>query len=184
MCTAKEIECRMLHLSSQGGRRDVGSANSRHNPNTSRHDFLCRLLRRRRITNRAERRSPPRLARCSWLAKLQGIRITLVLCDTRRRLSFDTFRPRAFDFPPEGRPGHSSGQVEHLGNFLPIKSFAMRAKHSSTLMRKFATRLLQTPVGELRTTKFHRIASNLRNDQTVQTKVGYPDESNTRHTGI
>jgi hypothetical protein len=125
-----------------------------------------------------------RLARCSWLSKLQGIRITLALDDNRRRLGFDTFRPRAFDFPPEGRPGQSSGDVEHLGNFFPIKSSAMRAKHGSTLMRKLATRFLQTPVGELRTTKFHRTASNVWDDLTVQTKVGYSDESNSRHTGI
>ena len=136
------------------------------------------------ITNPLEGRHSLRLARCSRLAKLLVIRITLVLDDSRRRLGFDTFRPRAFDFPPEGRPGHSSGHVKHLGNFLPIKSSAMRAKHGSTLIRKLVTRFLQTPVGELRTTKFHRIASNMRDDQTVQTKVGYSDESNSRHTGI
>src|SRR5208283_2970680 len=54
----------------------------------------------------------------------------------------------------------------------------------STLLRKLATRFLQTPVGELRATKFHRIASNMWDDQTVQTKVGYSDESNSHHTGI
>jgi hypothetical protein len=36
---------------------------------------------------------PLRLARCSWLAKLQVIRITLVLDDSRWRLGCDTFRP-------------------------------------------------------------------------------------------
>jgi hypothetical protein len=90
-----------------------------------------------------------RLARSSWLAKLPGIRITLILDDRRIGLGFDTFRPRAFDFPPEGRPGHSSGHVKHLGNFLPVKSSAMRAKHGSTLIRKLVTKFLQTPVGEL-----------------------------------
>jgi len=52
----------------------------------------------------------------------------------------------------------------------------------STLLRKLVARFLQTPVGELRATKFHRIASNMRDDQTVQTKVGYSDESNSHHT--
>ena len=54
----------------------------------------------------------------------------------------------------------------------------------STLLRKLANRFLQIPVGELRTTKFHRTASNVWDNLTVQTKVGYPDESNSRHTGI
>ena len=54
----------------------------------------------------------------------------------------------------------------------------------STLLRKLATRFLQTPVDELRTTKNHRITSNMRDDQTVQTKVGHSDESNSHHTGI
>src|SRR5208282_2613161 len=77
-----------------------------------------------------------RLARSSWLAKLPGIRVTLILDDNRRRLGFDTFRPRAFDFPPEGRPGHCSGQVEHLGDFLPSKSSVMRAKHGFDSLEK------------------------------------------------
>jgi len=110
--------------------------------------------------------------------------MTLVLGDNRGRLGFDPFRPRAFDFPPEGRPRHSSRHVEHLGNFFPIKSSVMRAKHGSTLMRKFATRFLPTPIGELPTAKLHRIASSLWDTQTLQTKVGYSDESNSRGTGI
>ena len=109
--------------------------------------------------------------------------MTLVLEDNRGRLGF-AFRPRAFNFPPEGRPGHISGHVEHLGNFFPIKSSAMRPKHGSTLMRKFAARFLQTPIGELPKTKLHRIASSLWDNQTLQTKVGYSEESNSRHRGI
>jgi hypothetical protein len=50
-----------------------------------------------------------------------------------------------------------------------------RARHGSTLMRKIAIRFLQTPVGELRTAKFHRLASKVGSDETVQTKVGYLD---------
>lgn len=34
VCTALEMECRMLLLSSQGGRRGMGSVNNRHSPNT------------------------------------------------------------------------------------------------------------------------------------------------------
>jgi len=51
-------------------------------------------------------------------------------------------------------------------------------------MRKFATRFLQTPIGELRATKFPPIASHLWDDRAVQTKVGYSDEGNSRGTGI
>ncbi len=92
--------------------------------------------RTRGIKSCHKRSGRQRLARSSWLAKLPGIRITLILDDNRRRLGFDTFRPRAFDFPPEGRPGHSSGHVEHLGNFLPSKSSVMRAKHGFDSLEK------------------------------------------------
>ena len=44
-------------------------------------------------------------------------------------------------------------------------------------MRKLAIRFLQTPVDEQRTAKFHRLASKVGDDQTVQTKVGYSDEA-------
>ncbi len=69
-------------------------------------------------------------------------------------------------FPARRLPGPgSSGHVEHFGNFLPSKSFAARARHDSSLMRKIAIGFLQTPVGELRTAKFHRLASKVGNDQ-------------------
>jgi hypothetical protein len=55
---------------------------------------------------------------------------------------------------PEGRPGHGSGHVEHLGNFFQSKSSAARVRHDSSLMKKIAIGFLHTPVGDLRTRNF------------------------------
>lgn len=71
----------------------MGSVNNRHSPNTSSTIFFVACCAADELRIPLKRRSPLRLARCSWLAKLQGIRITLVLDDNRRRLGFDTFRP-------------------------------------------------------------------------------------------
>ena len=86
--------------------------------------------------NRAVRRSCERLANCSWPARLQGIRLSLILAASRRRLDLDTLRPWSFDFPPESCRGRISGDAKYLGNFPPIKSSATRAKHGSTLINK------------------------------------------------
>ena len=124
------------------------------------------------------------LARCSWLPKLQGIQISLVLADSRRRLDIDTLQPWSFDFPPESCASRISSDAKYLGNFPPIKSSATRARHNSTLIRKIAASLRQTPVGELRTTHFLRIAPKLWGEQTGRTKTGRSDEGNGRHTGV
>jgi hypothetical protein len=47
-----------------------------------------------------------------------------------------------------------------------------RVRHDSSLMRKIAIGFLHTPVGDLRTAKFHRLASKVGNDQTGQGKTG------------
>src|ERR1700758_2325164 len=56
------------------------------------------------------------------------------------RCPFSTVRP---EFTPKGSLGHASGQVEHFGNFLPSKSFAIRARHDSTLVKKTAIGFLK-----------------------------------------
>ena len=89
-----------------------------------------------------------RLSGCFGLAELLGIRFTLSLYDGRWRQGFDLFGPQASEFTPEGRR-RGRCHAEHFGNFLPIESAAIRARHGSTLFRKFVTRLLQTRVGEL-----------------------------------
>ena len=61
---------------------------------------------------------------------------------------------------------------------------ATRAKHGSTLIRKIAASLRQTPVGELRTMKFHRIAPKLCGEQTGRTKMSRAEEGDSRHTGV
>jgi hypothetical protein len=53
------------------------------------------------------RPSAPCLAGRSQFAKLQRIRFALLNRD--RRLGFDTFRPRAFDFARKVYPGYNSG---------------------------------------------------------------------------
>ena len=117
----------------------------------------------------SEMRPPLRLARFFGLAKLQGIPISLIPHVDRRRLGFAPSRPRAFDFPPEARPGCHSGHVQCLGSFFPIKSSAIRAGHDSTLRRPDATRFLQTSVGRLQT---NRLARGNRNCQAAMTGHG------------
>ncbi len=134
--------------------------------------------------NRAERRSLSAFTNCSWPARLQGIRLSLILAASRRRLDLDPLRPWSFDFPPESCRGRISGDAKYLGNFPPIKSSATRAKHGSTLIRKIATSVFQTPVGQRRMTKFHRIAPKLWGEQTGRTRMGHSDEGNGRHTGV
>lgn len=76
-----------------------------------------------------------RIARRSCLATPRGIQVSLVTTDNRGSLGFDTLRPRTSDFPPKSKSGRCTGHAQHLGNFLPLKSSAIRAIHGLTLMR-------------------------------------------------
>ena len=116
--------------------------------------------------------------------QVSGYPAQSILAASRRRLDLDTLRPWSFDFPPESCAGRISGDAKYLGNFPPIKSSATRAKHGSTLIRKIATSVVQTRVGELRTTKFHRIAPQLCGEQLGDTRMGRADEGDSRHTGV
>lgn len=127
-----------------------------------------------------EKRSARHLARCSRPAELQGVRIRLASGDPAGRLVFDTFRLRTFDLTPEGRLSHRPAHVEHFGNLLPVKSSATRAKHGSTLIRKIAAGVVQTRIGELRTTKCHRIAPQLCGEQLADTRMVRADEGDSR----
>jgi hypothetical protein len=51
------------------------------------------------------------------------------------RLTIDILEAQALNFPHEGRSGRDTTNVEHLGNLLPIKSSATRARHGLTLTR-------------------------------------------------
>ena len=130
-----------------------------------------------------EMRSERRLARCSWAAEFQGVRVRLAPGYRAGRPGFDTPRLRTFDFPPEGPPSCRPGQAEPLGNLPPIKS-SVTPRHGSTLIRKIPASLLHTPVDERRKTNFHRIPSNPWDDRTLQTKMSCAGESDGHDVGL